>query len=77
VFDGLLDRDQGFALAKEVLELALVYGRTYEEIACATRLPLGTVKTHARRGLIRIREALNAARRMTDSISPSRAEARS
>jgi RNA polymerase sigma factor (sigma-70 family) len=43
---------------REVLQMALVYGRTYEEIAVCMRLPLGTVKTHARRGLMRVREVL-------------------
>lgn len=61
---------------KEVLELALVYGRTYEEVACAMRLPLGTVKTHARRGLARVREMLGSGRPKTDSISPIKAEVR-
>ena len=62
---------------REVLELALVYGRTYEEIACATHLPLGTVKTHARRGLIRVREALSSARSKAESSAPNKAEVRS
>ncbi len=43
---------------QQVLRLAIMQGRTHVEIAEITGLPLGTVKTHARRGLIRIREAL-------------------
>jgi RNA polymerase sigma-70 factor (ECF subfamily) len=43
---------------KHVLELALVHGRTYEQIADTTGMPVGTVKTHARRGLIRVREII-------------------
>jgi len=43
---------------KNVLEMSLVYGRTYEQIAESTGLPIGTVKTHARRGLIRVREII-------------------
>ena len=40
---------------QQVLRMAVVEGLTHEEIATATRLPLGTVKSHARRGLERIR----------------------
>jgi RNA polymerase sigma-70 factor (ECF subfamily) len=40
---------------RRVLELNLVEGKTHAEIAVATALPLGTVKSHARRGLDRLR----------------------
>lgn len=43
---------------QRVLQLALFHGQTHEKIASATGLPLGTVKTHARRGLMKVREAL-------------------
>lgn len=43
---------------REVLDLALGEGRTHQEIAAAIGIPLGTVKSHARRGLIRLREML-------------------
>jgi RNA polymerase sigma-70 factor (ECF subfamily) len=43
---------------QKVLQLAIYQGLSHQEIARATGLPLGTVKTHARRGLLHIREAL-------------------
>lgn len=43
---------------RRVLELNLVEGKTHAEIAAATALPLGTVKSHARRGLDRLRVLL-------------------
>ncbi len=43
---------------REVLRLSLAEGLTHEEIAGHTGMPLGTVKAHARRGLIRIRKRL-------------------
>lgn len=43
---------------REVLELALGHGRSHQEIAAAVGIPLGTVKSHARRGLIRLRQML-------------------
>ncbi|MGH7243368.1 MAG: sigma-70 family RNA polymerase sigma factor [Phycisphaerales bacterium] len=43
---------------QRVLRLSLMQGLSHEKIATATGLPLGTVKTHARRGLLRIREML-------------------
>ncbi len=41
---------------QRVLRLSVYQGLSHERIAEATGLPLGTVKTHVRRGLIRIRE---------------------
>jgi len=43
---------------QEVLRLAVVEGLTHQQISKKTEMPLGTVKTHARRGLIKIRELL-------------------
>jgi RNA polymerase sigma-70 factor (ECF subfamily) len=43
---------------RRVLELAVLAGNTHQEIAQATGMPLGTVKSHARRGLARMRELL-------------------
>lgn len=43
---------------REVLRLSVACGLTQEEIADRTGMPLGTVKAHARRGLLRIRGLL-------------------
>ena len=43
---------------RQVLQLAIVHGLSHQEIAEATGMPLGTVKTHARRGLLAAREIL-------------------
>ncbi len=44
---------------RRVIQMAIYQGLTHEEIATATGLPVGTVKTHIRRGLIRVRERLD------------------
>lgn len=43
---------------RRVLELALLGGLTYDEVSRKLTMPLGTVKSHARRGLARVRELL-------------------
>ncbi|MBK8100818.1 MAG: sigma-70 family RNA polymerase sigma factor [Planctomycetes bacterium] len=43
---------------QQVLDLALAHGQTHQQIAAAIGIPLGTVKSHARRGLLRLRELL-------------------
>ncbi|MCX5639318.1 MAG: sigma-70 family RNA polymerase sigma factor [Planctomycetota bacterium] len=51
---------------QQVLQLAIYHGCSHEEIARSTGLPLGTVKTHARRGLIRLREILESEGALTE-----------
>lgn len=46
---------------RRVLELSIYEGLSQSKISEVTQMPLGTVKTHARRGLIRLREMLGAA----------------
>ena len=43
---------------QNVLRLSIVQGMSHQEIADALKMPLGTVKTHARRGLAQVREDL-------------------
>jgi RNA polymerase sigma factor (sigma-70 family) len=48
---------------RRVLELAVCNGLSHQEVADRTGLPLGTVKTYVRRGLMHVRERLQAAGR--------------
>lgn len=43
---------------QEVIRLATVLGLSHAAVAAKTGQPLGTVKSHLRRGLLRIRDAL-------------------
>ncbi len=45
---------------KDILQLSIERGLSHSEIAERTKLPLGTIKSHARRGLIRLREMLGS-----------------
>ena len=44
---------------QRVLRLSVYRGLSHEQISQATGLPLGTVKTHIRRGLIKVRELID------------------
>lgn len=44
---------------QKVLELGILQGMSHSEIAATTGMPLGTVKTNMRRGLIEVRELMN------------------
>ena len=46
---------------RQVLQLSIVHGLSHQEIADSIGMPLGTVKTHARRGIIQVREILGLA----------------
>jgi RNA polymerase sigma-70 factor, ECF subfamily len=48
---------------RRVVLLSIVEGMTHSEIADHTAMPLGTVKTYIRRGLIRVRELLGQGRK--------------
>ena len=43
---------------RQVLQLSIVHGLSHQEISDATGMPLGTVKTHARRGILQARAIL-------------------
>ncbi len=43
---------------RQVLQLSIYQGLSHQEISSLTGMPVGTVKTHARRGLLQIRESL-------------------
>ena len=43
---------------QQVLQLSIIQGLSHQEISDTTGMPLGTVKTHARRGLLQVREFL-------------------
>lgn len=40
---------------QQVLQLSIVQGLSHQEISDTTGMPLGTVKTHARRGILQVR----------------------
>lgn len=48
---------------RKVIHLSIVDGLSHGEIAARSGLPLGTVKTLIRRGLLRVRQALEEVRR--------------
>jgi RNA polymerase sigma-70 factor (ECF subfamily) len=46
---------------RQVLELGLLHGLSQTEISARLNMPLGTVKSFMRRGLIKVREQMNIA----------------
>lgn len=61
------------ATQRTMLELSLVHGRTHDEIARETGTPLGTVKSHIRRGLQRARALLQQPTVPTEAARDARA----
>lgn len=59
---------------QRVLKMAVYQGLTHEEISQNTGLPLGTVKTHARRGIIKLREVLGLPTATVNPVTPSAPE---
>jgi RNA polymerase sigma-70 factor (ECF subfamily) len=43
---------------QQVLRLSIIEGMSHQEISDATGMPLGTVKTHVRRGILQVRDYL-------------------
>jgi len=58
------------ALPRQLLALAFFRGLSHEEIACQMSLPLGTVKSHIRRALLRLRELLGADDPRSPMVTP-------
>jgi len=54
---------------RRVLEMSVVEGLTHREIAADTGIPLGTVKSHIRRGLAEVSEKLKARRSVVEDRS--------
>jgi RNA polymerase sigma-70 factor (ECF subfamily) len=56
---------------RQVLELGLLQGLSHSEIAEALQMPLGTVKTMMRRGLIQVRELMGIDGDESDEVQQS------
>ncbi len=56
------------ATQRRLIELAFFNGLTHTEIAQASGLPLGTVKTRIRQGLIKLKDLMDSSRRETAII---------
>lgn len=60
---------------RQLVELSVLKGIPHAEIAATTGIPLGTVKSHIRRGLIALREALDVAPATTEGSAGSHSAA--
>jgi RNA polymerase sigma-70 factor (ECF subfamily) len=54
---------------RQVLELGLLQGLSHAEIAEQLQMPLGTVKTMMRRGLMQVREFMGVDAALSDEVS--------
>jgi RNA polymerase sigma-70 factor (ECF subfamily) len=54
---------------RRLLELWFVRGMTHSEIATSTGVPLGTVKSQIRRGLIRVREMIQSGQASVEVVT--------
>ena len=54
---------------QQVLRLSIIQGMSHQEIADALALPLGTVKTHARRGILQVREFLGLGTNLSKEVA--------
>jgi RNA polymerase sigma-70 factor, ECF subfamily len=54
---------------RQVLELGLLQGLSHSEIADALKMPLGTVKTMMRRGLIQVRQLMGVTSVDSDEVA--------
>lgn len=52
---------------RRVILMSVVQGLTHQEISTATGVPLGTVKSHIRRGLMRAAEELSVSKQEAES----------
>ena len=57
---------------RRVLELAISEGLSQSKIAQITGWPLGTVKSHARRGMAKLRDLVGASPQASEADSPNR-----
>ena len=55
---------------RQMLELGLMQGLSQSEIAAQLNIPLGTVKSHMRRGLTQVREFLHIGTEGSSSKNP-------
>ena len=53
---------------RQVLELGILQGLSHSEIADVLQMPLGTVKTMMRRGLIQVRELMGIQNAASDGV---------